>query len=182
MIYYIMSKINKYQNGKIYKIVPMSEHAENEVYYGSTTRDLDCRLRYHRFSYIEWTCGNGNRVTVYDLFSKYGVENCYIQLLEHFPCNSKDELEKRESDYIRANKDKCVNKVIPNRTKEEWYQDNKTAILERHKAYNLTIKDKMYENAKKPYTCVCGVTMRHDSKGPHMKTKKHLKFMEQQNI
>ncbi len=44
MIYYnIMenqNNPNKYANGKIYRIVPMPAHEENEVYYGSTTKNL----------------------------------------------------------------------------------------------------------------------------------------------
>ena len=38
-------------------------------------------------------CG---RYTVYDLFDKYGMENCDIYLIERINANSKEELHSRE--------------------------------------------------------------------------------------
>jgi hypothetical protein len=35
--------------------------------------------------------------------------NAYYELLEHFPCNSKAELQKREHELIRENNDNVVN-------------------------------------------------------------------------
>ena len=58
----------------------------------------------------------------------YGVQNCNIALLELFPCESKDELVSKEAYYIR--KLDCVNKVIPDRTMNEWREDNKDKIKE----------------------------------------------------
>jgi len=46
-------------------------------------------------------------------------DDCYIELLELFPCNSKMELEKREGELMRLHLSKIVNKHIEGRTKAE---------------------------------------------------------------
>ena len=38
----------------------------------------------------------------YILFDEYGVDNCKIELIEACPCNSIDELRKRETHYIQT--------------------------------------------------------------------------------
>ena len=109
----------KYQQGKIYKIVSNTD--DDVCYVGSTTKHyLSQRMENHRRGYRCWENGgkNKNFVTSFELFEKYGVENCHIELIEIFPCNSKDELTKKEAYYIRLLN--CVNKVIPNRTKKEY--------------------------------------------------------------
>ena len=81
-----------YQNGKIYKIEPIVDHEENEVYYGSTTQLLCKRMDRHRSGYKQWKEGKSRMLTVYNLFEKYGLENCKIYLVENCPCDSKEEL------------------------------------------------------------------------------------------
>jgi len=116
-----------YRNGKIYKIEPIYDHEENEVYYGSTTKFLYKRISEHKLNHRCWNNGMTHKLTVYDLFDKYGVENCRIYLVQEYPCNSKEELQAKEGEYIKANK--CVNKIVPGRTKKQYYQDNKERIL-----------------------------------------------------
>jgi hypothetical protein len=53
---------------------------------------------------------------------EFGIENCKIELIENYPCNSKEELLKREGWYIKVTE--CVNKMVAGRTKQEWKQDN----------------------------------------------------------
>ena len=62
----------------------------------------------------------------FKLFDKYGVENCEISLIETVNANSNDGLKAREKCYIQLLK--CVNKNIPNRTHEEYRNDNKEKI------------------------------------------------------
>ena len=131
-----------YQKGKIYMI-----WSGDERYYGSTTDTLSKRMVGHRGSYK----ANPGKTTAHKLFDTYGVENCKIELVEEFPCNSKDELLAREGVYIRENN--CVNKVIPGRTKAEYYakweQDNKEYLNEYRAKYRQDHKDHIKEyNAK----------------------------------
>ena len=68
---------------------------------------------------------------VNSIFDEYGIENCKIELLEHFPCENRDELLKREGYYIK--KTECVNKIVPGRTNKEWQDDNKEQYRRRKK-------------------------------------------------
>lgn len=97
-----------YSNGKIYKIVPTN--GDDTCYVGSTTKQyLSQRMDVHRNDFKKWQKNNNQRKTTsIELFEKYGVENCKIELIENFPCNSKDELEKKEAEYIKALN--CINK------------------------------------------------------------------------
>ena len=53
-----------YSKGKIYKIEPICEHDEGEVYIGSTTKDyLSQRMVFHREGFNYWKTGNGELIT-----------------------------------------------------------------------------------------------------------------------
>jgi hypothetical protein len=133
-----------YANGKVYKIEsPLGD----KIYIGSTTKtQLSMRMSKHRADYKNWKNGKYNMVTSYLIFEKYGVENCKIVLLENYPCESKDQLSAREAHFIRTLE--CVNKVVPLRTKAEYYVDNREAITEKHKAYRETNRVEIAEKAK----------------------------------
>ena len=134
-----------YNNGKIYKIEPICEHDECEIYIGSTTKTLNKRFSYHKNDYIQFKNGKSAFTTSYKLFDKYGIENCNIILLEIVNCNSKDELFARESHYIRTLK--CVNKITIGRTSKEYRENNKEKI----KTYRLENKEKIKEKTKQYY-------------------------------
>jgi hypothetical protein len=132
-----------YANGRIYKIEPVCEHDENEVYYGSTCQLLCKRMDSHRSNYKSWKNGNRAKTFSYELFEKYGIENCKIYLVELYPCETKEELLAREGYYIKNNK--CVNKHVAGRTMQIYYEDHRVAINERQKKYALENKDKIKE-------------------------------------
>jgi adenylate kinase family enzyme len=135
-----------YANGKIYKIEPLIDHDEGDIYIGSTTKNLLCqRMETHRGNYRGWKNGYNNKITSFNIFDKYGLENCVITLLETVNANSKDELHTRERYYIQSLK--CVNKNIPTRTDKEYREDNKEILKQYHKQYN---KDNV-EKIKKYY-------------------------------
>ena len=155
---------NKYQNGKIYKI---ASNCGDDIYIGSTREERLCqRMSKHHCGYKIWQkTDKSSKVTSYNIFDKYGFDNCYIELIELYPCLSKEELFKREGYYIRMLD--CVNKVIPGRTKQEqskqyrkdnlkdmqiyeraYYQENKEEILSKCKAYREDNIEKRRVNAK----------------------------------
>ena len=141
-----------YLKTKIYMIVPTCTYTEGDIYIGSTCLALSARMANHR--------KKSNSCSSKYLFQKYGVENCKIVLIENFPCNNIEESTKKESEHIRITK--CVNKVIPGRTKAEWYADNIVTI-----------------SAKKSTKifCECGGKHRRDNKAHHVNTDKHVKFI-----
>jgi hypothetical protein len=133
-----------YQDGKIYSI--RSPNID-KYYIGSTTQQLCRRMKDHRND----TCT-----------SKIIIEagDSYIELIENYPCNNREELAKREGELIRLHKDNLVNRCIASRTNKEyyeeykqeikikqkqWYDNNNSIILEKKKQYH----DLHKEDAKK---------------------------------
>ena len=93
-----------YNNSKIYKIQKIG--GNSDIYIGSTTKKyLSSRLADYKISYKN----NKTNNKCFQVFELYGVNNCEIVLIETFPCNTKDELLKREKCYIGLLK--CVNKI-----------------------------------------------------------------------
>jgi len=135
-----------YNNGKIYKI---ESHLGDKVYIGSTTKEyLSQRMTAHRTDYEQWLNGKNLRITSFDIFQEYGLENCQITLLESFPCKCRDELHARESFFIRSMD--CVNRITLGRTQKEYYEDNKTEILKRTKE-NYQANKEHIQTYKKQY-------------------------------
>ena len=143
---------NKYNNSKIYKIEPNCDYDEGDIYIGSTIKHYLCeRMAEHRKDYKRWkTEISKNKCTSFDIFDKYGVENCKIILLEKINLDSRDELKAKEGYYIRTLN--CVNKYIPDRTQKEWgkeyYINNKDYIDKRNKEYREANKEKLSEYHK----------------------------------
>ena len=140
-----------YANGKIYKIEPKCEHDDGDIYIGSTTKPRLCdRMATHRAMYKRWKDKKVDKhIRSYDLFDKYGVNNCEIVLLEVINCETKEELHAREKHFIKSNK--CVNLVVPLRTEKEYYSDNKDKKREqKRKRYreNADVRDKVRDKGK----------------------------------
>ena len=132
-----------YSNGKIYKIEPLNGE-EGDIFIGSTTKEyLSQRMNLHRKDYKRFKNGELYLTTSYNLFEKYGVDNCKIILLESVSSNSKDVLLSRKAHYIKILK--CVNKIIPLRTSKEYREENKEKLKEYKKEYCETNKEKLKE-------------------------------------
>jgi hypothetical protein len=123
-----------YSQGKIYEIRCNITH---EVYFGSTTyKYLSSRLAKHK--------GNTGRCSSKQIIDR---GNFTCKIIEEYPCNSRLELQARESYYIRNNE--CINKRIP---RLEHQQDD--------------------DNGK--FTCDCGSKVLYYNRERHYNTKKHL--------
>ena len=118
----------EYKNSKIYQIL---NHVDDAVYIGSTTQPLCKRMAYHRRDMTK--IRHFNR-PVYEKMRELGVENFYIELIEEYPCESKEQLTKREGHYIRQFG--TLNKVIAGRTHKEYVADNYEDIRQyKHEHY-----------------------------------------------
>ena len=146
-----------YQNGKIYKI---TSFFTDIIYIGSTCNPLYKRHHQHKYDYKSYNNGNYHYTTSFDII-KHGDSD--IQLIELFPCNSKEELHAREAFYIKQLD--CVNKVVPLRTDKQYYEDNKEKILEQHKQ-TRSVKN----------ICICGGSYSCEHKSRHLKSLKHITF------
>ena len=190
-----------YSQGKIYVI--KSSQTE-DIYIGSTKKTLNERISGHKCGYNKWVEDNKNTyVSSYEIL-KY--DDAYIELLEEYPCNTKQELHKKEGEYQRILE--CVNKQIAGRTNKEWREEhneydkdyreqNKEHIKEYQKEYREQNKEyqkeyrennkeelKEYqreyqrEYSRKIMKCVCGKEFATGNRSRHMKSKVHIKYIE----
>lgn len=112
-----MSK--NYQNGKIYRVYCLAGE-DGDEYIGSTCRDYLCqRWSQHKAQFTFWKQGKGSKCNSYDLFNKYGLENCIIELLEEYPCENIEQLNRKEGEYIKQRK--CVNRCVAGQTPAEYH-------------------------------------------------------------
>ena len=161
-----------YKNAKIYKL--WSPEGD-DIYIGSTIQPLYKRKNEHKSSM---------RCSSKIIFEKY--DDVRIELLECCPCDNKEQLNKKEGEYIRNNN--CINRRIAGRTHKEsdkewrennkeytkkYYQDNKEKIKERTKEYCDNNKEKVKEYRQNKITCECGRTTTFGNKAQHEKTKVH---------
>jgi hypothetical protein len=91
-----------YQNGKIYAIRCLTT---DTTYIGCTTKDLLCkRLAEHVVAYKRYIQNKGSYYTAFEVLKH---KNYIIELIEAFPCASRNELGNREFHHIKNSK--CVN-------------------------------------------------------------------------
>jgi len=178
-----------YTNSKVYKIW---SNKGDMIYIGSTTKKyLSQRMNSHRTDYARFKNGKSNFISSFKLFEEYGLENCFIELIEAKEFRSKDELHQLEGTYIRELG--CVNRCIAGRTKKEYRAENITEILNKEKEfrdknkekiaiemdqYYKKNKDKILERMQQKYTCDCGSTLRISDKSRHLKSIKHCQYIE----
>ncbi len=133
----------RYQNGKIYRLTCDDP---TMVYYGSTITTLAKRLALHKAP---------SNTTVSRKMRDAG--RLQIELLEHYPCNSKKELQQREQYYIDNNE--CINYnsafVTDQQTLEynkeyakQYYEGNLEKLKEYNKAYREANREKLAEYDK----------------------------------
>lgn len=157
-------------NGKIYKII--SAHSELP-YIGSTTDSLEYRFRKHIDKYNCWKGGKSNYNTSFEIL-KYN--DAYVELIEDYPCNSRQELEAREGSYIEIGKN-CVNKQRAgsngdySKYHSDWYLNCKDRQAELQKAPHR----KAYRN-KKIKCGECGIPYNRSCKQDHIRSDKHKLF------
>jgi len=137
--------MSKYSQGKIY-IIRSDE--TDEVYIGSTYRTLIERLIGHKSHYDKFLNNTNFYISSFEIL-KY--DSCRIELLEEVSVETKQELLRREGEFIRQFSDTCVNLIIAGRTPKERYEDNKDKNLEYQKEYYEANKDKISEYQQEYY-------------------------------
>lgn len=141
-----MKRIN-YKNSKIYKII--SKNTEN-IYIGSTACiNLETRLNGHKVGYKAYLNKKGPYITSFEILKYNEYE---ILLIENYPCNSLDELKKKEGYWVR-NTLKCVNKNIPGRTKKEYSEEckEKIKVIKQNYIKKNPTRQKQYYEKNKEY-------------------------------
>lgn len=150
-----------YEHSKIYKLVNTNT---NQTYIGSTTRPLSIRFNEHKSKY---TTGKKREMS-YLLFND--TDDVVIELLEDVNCKNKEELEKKERQYIEAVD--CVNIKIPTRTKKEYDDETKQTLKNYHKN-----REEINKARSEKVICECGSVVAKSALCRHRRRKIHLSIM-----
>ena len=119
---------NKYQRGKIYKII---SNQTDEVYVGSTcSSTLRTRLVEHQSSYKRYKLKKTSYMTSYELVQ---YDDCEIVLLETYPCNNNRELLNKEQEWI----DKTPNAININNTMNQIISRRQPIDYKNGKIYKI---------------------------------------------
>lgn len=166
-------------NGKIYII---RSFQTNNVYVGSTVQKLNQRLQGHKQKYKLWKNGKHHFLTSFEIL-KY--EDAYIELIENYPCNSKEELFIREGEVIRQT-DNTINICIAGRTQKQYYAEHKDEWIEKNKNYYDNHKNTIIENQRQyrkqnnhTINCECGGKYVSYAKPHHIKTIRHKTYLSE---
>ena len=179
-----------YNNGKIYKIID----SENEIIYiGSTAQEKLCK----RFSTHKHR-GNGNKIVLLELYPCSCKEELVKKEQEHIDShenllnkqrayNSSEYNKEYYKEYIekwrKNNKEKLYkwrenNKGYYKEYIEKWRKNNKEKVKEYKIKHYQENRDKISEKNKVKVICNCGCEIRKDKLVRHMKSQKHIKFIE----
>ena len=172
--------------GKVYKL---TSNETDDVYIGSTTIPL-----YKRFHNHKYGVKRNPNLRSHALFKHEDVKISCIY--EGFFDNRK-QLYDMERHYIQSEPN-SLNKMIPSRTRKQYYADNRESDLAKRKEYSLNnlaevrTKDNTYYELNKDiisarrkllrkssdtiHCDVCGGCFKPDNKLHHIKTKKTSKM------
>lgn len=154
-----MEEFNKFQEGKIYKIICDDF---DKIYIGSTVQKLGQRLASHKAK----QCCYSKELLTYP--------NVRIELIEQYPCNSKEELRIREQHHISENRDICINNKNAYISKEDAKERNRLHMIE----YCKLNRDAINEKLREKMVCECGLKINKNHKVRHIKTEKHIELMK----
>jgi hypothetical protein len=138
-----------------------------------------------------------------------GFDNFYIELVENYPCDNKDQLRAREGFFIRERA--TLNHMIEGRTRKEreeeerdrinaskretrlkkleqykemaknWRDNNHDKVLDQKQRYRETYREQINMKQNEKVRCECGCEFARVNISRHIKTKKHLELMAKLN-
>lgn len=117
----------------IYKI----SNDQGLVYYGSTRDTLNSRLSKHKHDLLRYNNGRYHYVTSFSVLQGTDPK---IEKIDAIDTEDIKDVLELEGYYIANNV--CVNGHQAGRTRKQYYQDNKEAILQKQKIYNANKKMK----------------------------------------
>ena len=161
----------KKYNKKAYQFIRNNGNFENwdmieiEKYKATDKRELEKRERY-------W---------IDTLKPSLNIQIPTQTIKEWYEIN-KDKIKEKAKEYYEINKDKIKEYRENNKDKrKEYYQENKDKIKEKTKKYKEKNKEHIKEINKQKINCDCGGKYTHTNKASHMKTKKHIDYINKNN-
>lgn len=131
-----------YKNGKIYRL--FDKTTGDGFYIGSTASSLPQRFHAHK------TRLKSSPLPVYEKWRSIGTDNVGIELIEDYPCETKNQLHRREGYWIKQNPN-FENVFVAGRTVQEHYEDNKERFAEKRRQWyedNPTYNQDYYQRKK----------------------------------
>ena len=197
-------KAMDYSKTIIYKIV-CKDLDIRDAYVGHTTNWIKRKSAHKK------NCNNQNsknyNFNIYKFIRENGNwDNWEMIEIKKYPCNDKREAEAEERRYyeeLNAN----LNRYIPYTTNEEkkeqaikrtknwrvknedkmkennknYYKNNKEEINQKNKNYKDNNKDKISNDRKIKIQCQCGSIVRKSDISRHLKSKKHINYINNLN-
>lgn len=126
---------NPYRHGKIYRLICEDSH----FYIGSTITSLEKRFGCHLYMIEKRLCG-GKYAHMYTI----PINEIQIELIEQFPCDTREQLRQRENTYIARYKDDplCMNTCRAYREEDDkkkhdaaYYRNNRESIKKVQQLY-----------------------------------------------
>jgi len=147
-----------YSTGKIYRLVATGTE---DVYVGSTCATLERRLWHHNHTVVN---PKQKKTTACKLYE--GGRTVAIELIEDFPCTTKQELLVRERYWMEASPT-AVNRNTPGGL---GWKEARERRAEEHQAYMAAFRATDYE-------CECGAKIKRCEKARHERSAKHITAM-----
>ena len=179
-----------YQKVLIYKLV-CNDLSVKDLYIGHTT-DFTNRKRTHKSH-----CLNPNdpkhNYKVYKTIRENGDWNNWSMIeIEKYPCKDENESRARERHWYEELQ-ATMNSQCPilyvdemKQYKKDYYKNyneiHKESIIKYHKQYREINKDKIKQNKNEKHECECGGRYSTCHKSEHFKTKKHLKYIQENKL
>ena len=134
---------NQYKNGKVYAVRNI---VDDTVYIGSTIQPLHKRFFEHKCRVNK---GREKTKALYLKMNEIGVDKFYIELIEQFPCASREELNRKEGEIIRENT--VCNSNLAGRTKAEYRHETKEKKKDTDNKYYISHRQELKQKFKEYY-------------------------------
>jgi len=161
------------------------------IYIGST-RDLKQRKIEHKYGFSKEN-NKSHNLKLYQTIRENGGWDCIdISPVEEYECETTQQAHIRE-EFWRREYNAQLNSRKAHRTREEYaqghrnqakayYAANRETAIKQKAEYYATNKETILERQKEKIQCECGATIRKVAKNRHIKTKRHIdRIAEQQN-
>jgi hypothetical protein len=164
-----------YSKTLIYKLV-CNDLSILECYVGHTT-DFTRRKQAHK-GHCNNEKGEKYNYKIYQTIRENGGWINYSMIeIEKYPCKDINEACSKEREcFERLNS--SLNTCYPNRSAQEYYEDNRDNILIKQRQYDATHKEEIATRRKQTFSCECGGIITVHNKSRHLKSKFHLQYME----
>ncbi|GMF54492.1 unnamed protein product [Phytophthora fragariaefolia] len=191
--------------GRIYRII----HMESDLcYIGSTSGELRFRWQSHRTSYLRWLSGATNNCSIYQYFKNHGIDKFRMILIKEYEVEDRKHLQAYEQLWINKFRKPAIIKndafdgkaIFRKEINQQYYRENKEKIKARanertkqrtkeerdralaySKQYYRENKAKYRAYASVSHDCGCGGRYSGGGKSNHVMSKKHIKWMTEQD-